>query len=67
MGLLWGNDTKTCPECGMEIPSSAKTCPYCHRKFQDSLMSDVHQFGCLGYPLILLFLLGIFWLLSQCS
>ncbi len=31
MGLLWGNETKGCPECGMEIPSSAKTCPYCHR------------------------------------
>lgn len=21
--------TKVCPECGMEIPLSAKTCPYC--------------------------------------
>lgn len=51
MGLLWGNDKKKCPECGMEIPSSARTCPYCHRKFEDSLIGDIHEHGCLGYPL----------------
>lgn len=67
MGLLWGYNKKTCPECGMEIPSSAKTCPYCHRKFDDNLLSDVHEHGCLGYPLMLLFIFGILWLISQCS
>lgn len=67
MGLLWGNEKKTCPECGMEIPSSAKTCPYCHTKFKDSLMGNVHQYGCLGYPLMLLFILAIFWMINKCA
>lgn len=67
MGLLWGYEKKTCPECGMEIPSSAKTCPYCHEKFSDSLWADIHQYGCLGYPVMLLFIFGVLWLISQCS
>lgn len=68
MGLLWGYDKKTCPECGMEIPSSARRCPYCHEEFgNNSFFDDIHQYGCLGLPVIGLVILGCFWLIGKCS
>lgn len=68
MGFLWGNDKKKCPDCGMDIPSSAKVCPYCHKAFgSNSLADDIHEFGCLGYPLMLILILAVFWLLGKCS
>ena len=33
MGILFGNETKKCPECGMIIPSEARKCPYCRTEF----------------------------------
>ncbi len=66
--MLWGYDKKTCPECGMEIPSSARRCPYCHGEFgNNSLFDDIHQYGCLGLPVIGLIILGCFWLIGKCS
>ena len=44
MGLLWGNEKKECPDCGMEIPLSARVCPYCHST-QNSTIDDIHQYG----------------------
>lgn len=68
MGLLWGHDEKTCPECGMKIPSSARRCPYCLEDFGDnSLFDDIHEYGCLGLPVIGLIILGCFWLIGKCS
>ena len=51
MGILFGNETKKCPECGMIIPSEARKCPYCRTEFgEPSLSDDLNRFGCLGYP-----------------
>ena len=33
MGILFGNETKKCPEYGMIIPSEARKCPYCRTEF----------------------------------
>ena len=65
MGILFGNETKKCPECGMIIPSEARKCPYCRTEFgEPSLSDDLNRFGCLGYPLVIL---TILLLLHTCS
>lgn len=68
MGLLWGHDEKTCYKCGMKIPSSARRCPFCLENLGDnSLFDDIHQYGCLGLPIIGLIILGCFWLVDKYS
>ena len=57
-GTTLGNDKKKCPDCGMEIPSSAKVCPFCRREFSDSLGANIHEHGCLGYPINVAFYNG---------
>ena len=65
MGILFGNETKKCPECGMIIPSEARKCPYCRTEFgEPSLSDDLNRFGCLGYPSVIL---TILLLLHTCS
>ena len=57
--LLFGStEDKHCFECGMMIPWSAKKCPFCH-SIQNSTLDDIHQYGCLTIPLILLVIWGI--------
>lgn len=68
MGLLWGNDKKICPDCGMEIPDVARVCPYCHKQLDNNTLFDnIHSFGCLGFPLIIILIIGVFALVSTCS
>ena len=65
MGILFGNETKKCPECGMIILSEARKCPYCRTEFgEPSLSDDLNRFGCLGYPSVIL---TILLLLHTCS
>lgn len=59
MGILWGNDTKTCKECGMKIPYRANKCPYCHTRQTNNLKNDIEGFGCLGLPVVLLIILVV--------
>jgi len=60
MGILFGNETKKCHECGMIIPSEARKCPYCHTEFgEPGLSDDLNRFGCLGYPLVILTILSL--------
>ena len=65
MGILFGNETKKCPECGMIIPSEARKCPYCRTEFgEPSLSDDLNRCGWLGYPSGIL---TILLLLHTCS
>lgn len=58
MGVLWGNDTKRCPKCNMIIPSGARKCPFCQTEFENnSLLEDLNEFGCLGYPLTIIIII----------
>ena len=65
MGILFGNETKKCPEYGMIIPSEARKCPYCRTEFgEPSLSDDLNRIGCLAYPSVIL---TILLLLHTCS
>ena len=63
--FLGSTEDKRCPECGMMIPWDARKCPYCHST-QDSTLNDIHQYGCLGIPLILLIMWGVIALFVFC-
>ncbi len=65
MSVLWGNDEKTCRECGMKIPYIAKKCPYCHSEQKDSLYNDIENFGCLGLPVVLIIILILFYIIGK--
>ncbi len=66
MGLLWGDEKKTCRECGMKIPHHANKCPYCRTKQTNNYYNDIEAFGCLGLPIVLIIILGILALIGTC-
>lgn len=64
--LLFGasrDDSKYCYYCQKEIPATAIKCPYCHSD-QNSTIDDIHQYGCLGLPVIVLIIFGIISLIA---
>lgn len=60
---IGGISTKTCPDCGEQVPAAARKCRYCQRSFRRGLPSILKTSGWLG-ALVLLVLGSVITLLT---